>query len=325
MTNVLELDDVSVSFRVGSRLVPAVRSVSLAVAAGETLAIVGESGSGKSTTASVINRLLADNGVITSGRVVLDGTDITSLPEARMRMLRGARIGLVPQDPMSNLDPVMRVGDQVAEALEVHGLAKGAAAAARAVQLLAAVGIAEPERRARQYPHEFSGGMRQRVLLAMGLACSPRLLIADEPTSALDVTVQRLVLDQLKQLTADLGTAVVLITHDLGVVEEVAHRVAVCYSGQVVETATAEELFSNPQHPYTRGLLDSIPRLDRPIGVLSSIPGSPPSLHEPLPGCSFAPRCRHKWDRCEREAPPMIGAARCWLLDKEEKVESSAG
>ena len=254
MTNVLELDDVSVSFRVGSRLVPAVRSVSLAVAAGETLAIVGESGSGKSTTASVINRLLDDNGVITSGRVVLDGTDITSLPEARMRMLRGARIGLVPQDPMSNLDPVMRVGDQVAEALEVHGLAKGAAAAARAVQLLAAVGIAEPERRARQYPHEFSGGMRQRVLLAMGLACSPRLLIADEPTSALDVTVQRLVLDQLKQLTADLGTAVVLITHDLAIAAERSDRIAVMFRGEVVETGTAAEGLRHPRHDYTRRL-----------------------------------------------------------------------
>ncbi|MDO5287961.1 MAG: ABC transporter ATP-binding protein, partial [Actinomycetia bacterium] len=259
MSPVLELDSVSVAFRVGGRLVEAVREVSLQVAAGETVAIVGESGSGKSTTASAINRLLAENAQITAGRVLLDGEDLTALPESRLQMLRGASIGLVPQDPMSNLNPVLRVGRQVAEALEVHGLATGAQAQARAVELLEAVGISDAARRARQYPHEFSGGMRQRVLLAIGLACRPRLLIADEPTSALDVTVQRLVLDQLQQLTGELGTAVVLITHDLAVAAERADRIAVMLRGEIVETGPARTVLDRPQHEYTRRLIAAVP------------------------------------------------------------------
>lgn len=262
MSAVLEVQDLTVAYRSGAgELTPAVQEVTLTVAAGETLAVVGESGSGKSTMASVVNRLMADNAEVTAGHLMFDGLDILELPEKRMISLRGAAIGLVPQDPMSNLDPLMRIGAQIAEALEVHGLAKGADAAARAVELLDSVGIPQPEQRARQYPHEFSGGMRQRALIAMGLACRPRLLVADEPTSALDVTVQKRILDQLESLTDELGTAVLLITHDLGLAADRADRIAVMYQGRVVEQGPAREVLAHPQHEYTRRLLGAAPSL----------------------------------------------------------------
>jgi peptide/nickel transport system ATP-binding protein len=256
---VLSVRDLSVTFRVGRGLVEAVRSVSFDVARGETLAIVGESGSGKSTTAAAVNRLLPGNGRISSGEVWFDGRDLVTLPEPQLQPIRGARIGLVPQDPMSSLNPMMRVGAQIAEALEVHGIADGRAARHRAVELLALAGIGNPAARAQQYPHEFSGGMRQRVLIAIGLACAPELLIADEPTSALDVTVQRRILDQLDELTTAMGTAVVLITHDLGLAAERADRVLVMYRGQLVEQGAARELLTEPQHDYTTRLLDAAP------------------------------------------------------------------
>src|SRR5690606_19673298 len=224
---VLRISGLSVAFRTGGRLVPAVSDVSIDVAAGETVAVVGESGSGKSTTAAAVNRLLPENGAITAGSIRFDGRELTELGENAMITLRGAGIGLVPQDPMSNLNPLMRVGDQIGEALEVHGRTKGDETHARVVELLEMVGIADAEQRARQYPHEFSGGMRQRVLIAMGLACTPRLLIADEPTSALDVTVQRTILDELQNLTDQLGTAHILITHDLPLAAERAGEGAV--------------------------------------------------------------------------------------------------
>ncbi|MBS0023800.1 ABC transporter ATP-binding protein [Microbacterium paraoxydans] len=258
---VLSIDDLAVAFRTGSELVTAISGVSIDIAAGETVAVVGESGSGKSTTAAAVNRLLPENGVITAGSIRFDGRELTDLPESAMISLRGAGIGLVPQDPMSNLNPLMRVGEQIGEALEVHGYTSGEATKARVVELLEMVGIADAARRARQYPHEFSGGMRQRVLIAMGLACKPRLLIADEPTSALDVTVQRRILDQLDELTGELGTAVFLITHDLALAAERADRIVVMFRGRVVEEGTSAQVLGDPQHEYTRQLLAAAPSL----------------------------------------------------------------
>ncbi|WP_431805829.1 ABC transporter ATP-binding protein [Microbacterium paraoxydans] len=258
---VLSIDDLAVAFRTGSELVTAISGVSIDIAAGETVAVVGESGSGKSTTAAAVNRLLPENGVITAGSIRFDGRELTDLPESAMISLRGAGIGLVPQDPMSNLNPLMRVGEQIGEALEVHGYTSGEATRARVVELLEMVGIADAARRARQYPHEFSGGMRQRVLIAMGLACKPRLLIADEPTSALDVTVQRRILDQLDELTGELGTAVFLITHDLALAAERADRIVVMFRGRVVEEGTSAQVLGDPQHEYTRQLLAAAPSL----------------------------------------------------------------
>ena len=258
---VLSISGLAVAFRTGSDLVTAVSDVNIDIAAGETVAIVGESGSGKSTTAAAVNRLLPENGVITAGTIRFDGRELTELPESVMISLRGAGIGLVPQDPMSNLNPLMRVGDQIGEALEVHGHTHGDATKARVVELLEMVGIADAAQRVRQYPHEFSGGMRQRVLIAMGLACKPRLLIADEPTSALDVTVQRRILDQLDSLTDELGTAVFLITHDLALAAERADRIVVMFRGKVVEEGTSADVLGNPQHEYTKQLLAAAPSL----------------------------------------------------------------
>ncbi|MEU4014541.1 ABC transporter ATP-binding protein [Microbacterium sp. NPDC028030] len=258
---VLSINGLAVAFRTGSALVTAISDITIDVAAGETVAIVGESGSGKSTTAAAVNRLLPENGVITAGSIRFDGRELTELPENAMVSLRGAGIGLVPQDPMSNLNPLMRVGEQIGEALEVHGHTHGDATKARVVELLEMVGIADAAQRAHQYPHEFSGGMRQRVLIAMGLACKPRLLIADEPTSALDVTVQRRILDQLDALTDDLGTAVFLITHDLALAAERADRIVVMFRGRIVEEGTSVEVLGDPQHEYTKQLLAAAPSL----------------------------------------------------------------
>ncbi|MGW0196815.1 ABC transporter ATP-binding protein [Nonomuraea sp. NPDC003201] len=261
MTPLLEIRDLSVAFRTRRQDVTVVKGVSMEILPGQTVAVVGESGSGKSTTAAAVNRLLPDNGRITGGRILFDGRDLTGLSGREMTAIRGAGIGLVPQDPMSNLNPLMRVGDQIAEALEVHGVATGKAARARVLELLDLVGIPDPARRIGQYPHEFSGGMRQRALIAMGLACRPKLLIADEPTSALDVTVQRRILDQLEQLTAEMGTAVLLITHDLALAAERADVVAVMHDGRIVETGRAAEILADPAHEYTRRLLNAVPSL----------------------------------------------------------------
>ncbi|MEV0997873.1 ABC transporter ATP-binding protein [Nonomuraea sp. NPDC050202] len=274
MSPLLEIRDLSVAFRTRKRDVTVVRNVSMEIQPGQTVAVVGESGSGKSTTAAAVNRLLPDNGRITGGQVLFEGRDLARASRREMTAIRGAGIGLVPQDPMSNLNPLMRIGDQIAEALEVHGVATGRAARARVVELLDMVGIPDPERRIGQYPHEFSGGMRQRALIAMGLACRPRLLIADEPTSALDVTVQRRILDQLGQLTAEMGTAVFLITHDLALAAERADVVAVMYQGEIVETGPAAGILSDPAHEYTRRLLRAVPSL-------SSVRVSEPPRQEP--------------------------------------------
>ncbi len=269
-TPVLTIRDLSVVFATSQGEVEAVRNVSLDIAAGETLAIVGESGSGKSTLAACVNRLLADNGRISNGTIQLNELDITAASEKAMTSIRGNRIGLVPQDPMTNLNPVMKIGAQIVEALEVHGRAKGRAARAEAVRLLAEAGIADPDIRFDQYPHEFSGGMRQRVLIAMALACRPEVLLADEPTSALDVTVQRLVLDQMGELASSMGAAVMLITHDLALAAERADRVVVMYRGEIVETGTAEQIVNDPQNEYTRRLLAAAPGMASPKVIPAS-------------------------------------------------------
>ena len=259
---ILAIENLTVVFGTTGGDQAAVRDLSLTVPTGSTVALVGESGSGKSTTAAAVNRLLPANGRVTAGRVLLDGRDLLTISEREMRRVRGAGIGLVPQDPMSNLDPLMRIGDQVAEALEVHDVAKGKAAWARALELLDLVGIPDPQARAAQYPHEFSGGMRQRALIAMGLACRPRLLVADEPTSALDVTVQRRILDTVDAITEELGTSVLLITHDLGLAAERADTVAVMYRGEIVETGPAAHILAEPEHAYTKRLLAAAPSLN---------------------------------------------------------------
>ena len=259
---ILAIENLTVVFGTTGGDQAAVRDLSLTVPTGSTVALVGESGSGKSTTAAAVNRLLPANGRVTAGRVLLDGRDLLTISEREMRRVRGAGIGLVPQDPMSNLDPLMRIGDQVAEALEVHDVAKGKAAWARALELLDLVGIPDPQARSAQYPHEFSGGMRQRALIAMGLACRPRLLVADEPTSALDVTVQRRILDTVDAITEELGTSVLLITHDLGLAAERADTVAVMYRGEIVETGLAAHILAEPEHAYTKRLLAAAPSLN---------------------------------------------------------------
>ncbi len=262
MNSLLEIDDLTVSFRTPSGKSTAVKNLSLSLHPGETLAIVGESGSGKSTTAAAINRLLPSNGELTTGRVMFDGQDLAALSDREMTKVRGKGIGYVPQDPMSNLNPLHKIGRQIAEALIQHGQASNRRTALpKVVELLEMVGIPDPQRRADQFPHEFSGGMRQRALIAMGLACNPRLLIADEPTSALDVTVQRKILDRLEHITDELGTAVILITHDLALAAERADRVAVMYRGELVEYGAAQEILAAPKHEYTQRLLSAVPTL----------------------------------------------------------------
>lgn len=320
----MAVDNLTVAFPYRGSWLEAVRGVSFDLRAGETLALVGESGSGKSVTSLALMGLIDPPARVGADRLLFEGQSLTQLSESGWRKLRGNRLSMIFQDPMTALNPVMRIGPQVMEPLLIHCGKDRNDAKLEALAWLSKVGLNQPDRVFDSYPHQLSGGMRQRVVIATALCCRPTLVIADEPTTALDVTVQAQILQLLRTLQEEVGMAVLLITHDLGVVEEVANRVAVCYSGQIVESATAEELFSNPRHPYTRGLLDSIPRLDRPIGVLPSIPGTPPSLHEPQPGCAFAPRCAHRMDRCA-VAPPMLGPARCWLLEKEAAVESTAG
>ncbi|WP_116998703.1 dipeptide ABC transporter ATP-binding protein [Desertimonas flava] len=278
---VLSIRNLSVTFSTPSGPIDAVRDVSIDIAASQTVAVVGASGSGKSTTAAAVNRLLPPNARITSGSVWFNGTDLATVPARQMQRIRGAQIGLVPQDPMSNLNPMMRVGNQVAEALEVHGIAAGTAAHARVVELLDLVGIPDAAQRANQYPHEFSGGMRQRVLIAIGLACRPQLLIADEPTSALDVTVQRRILDQLAELTEKMGTALFLITHDLGLAAERADHVVVMNEGAVVEAGEAAAILGDPQHEYTRRLLAAAPSLSSASMLPDPSPGEAPDGRSP--------------------------------------------
>jgi peptide/nickel transport system ATP-binding protein/oligopeptide transport system ATP-binding protein len=325
MTPLLTVDDLKVSFATEDGVVRAVDGVSFQLTAGEILAIVGESGSGKSVTAQTITGLTRAPNARISGSVTYRGRELNGLDDDQLRDIRGEQIAMVFQDPMTSLNPVYRVGRQIAEMIRAHRDVSHREAEERAVELLRSVGIPNPERRVRHYPHEFSGGMRQRVMIAMALALEPQVLIADEPTTALDVTVQAQILRLIDELNRDRDLAVVLITHDLGVVAEVADRVLVMYAGQIVEDATLDEIFYDPQHPYTWGLLGSLTRLDQPRGErLRQITGQPPSLLAPPPGCRFAPRCPYVFEKCD-ELPTLEARAggahldRCWLDPAEKK------
>jgi len=325
MSPILTVDDLRVSFATEDGVVKAVDGVSFDLSAGEVLAIVGESGCGKSVTAQTLTGLTRATNARITGSVKYRGEEINGLDDNQLRDVRGEQIAMVFQDPMCALNPVYRVGDQITEMIHAHRDVSKKEAQAKAVELLRSVGIPNPERRVRLYPHEFSGGMRQRVMIAMALALEPDVLIADEPTTALDVTIQAQILQLIDQLNRDRGLAVIIITHDLGVVAEIADRVLVMYAGQVVENATLDEIFYEPCHPYTWGLLGSLARLDQPrTARLTQIPGAPPSLLSPPSGCRFAPRCSHVFDECT-ELPPLeartggVHLDRCWL-DSEAKA-----
>jgi oligopeptide/dipeptide ABC transporter ATP-binding protein len=314
----LEISELDVSFFTRGGVVPAVRGVDLTIAPGQTLALVGESGSGKSVTALAILGLVDPPGRIVGGSIRFAGQELTRLPRAELRRIRGRRIGMVFQEPMTSLNPVFTVGDQVGEVLRIHlGLTKREVRD-RVIELLRLVGIPAPERRIDNHPHELSGGMKQRVMIAMALACKPDLLIADEPTTALDVTIQAQILDLLARLQAELGMAILLITHNLGVVAHFARDVTVMYAGKVVERAPVRELFAQPAHPYTRALLRALPRPGAEHARLEAIAGTVPSPLEYPGGCAFADRCPEVLPRCAGEQPPAenVGAdhtAACWL------------
>src|SRR6201996_1189022 len=323
----LEVDDLEVSFATEDGVVRAVSGVSFTVSRGETVAIVGESGSGKSVTVMTLMGLTRSPNSRFEGTARLNGVDLVGASESKLEAIRGKEIAMIFQDPISALSPVYRVGNQIAEQIRAHEKISRADALERAIELMTRVGIPNARARARSYPHEFSGGMRQRVMIAMALSLSPSVLIADEPTTALDVTIQAQILDEIRQLSAEADNGVIFVTHDLGVVADIADRVLVMYAGRLVEQGTVDEIFYDPQHPYTWGLLGSVPRVDRaPPRRLPAIPGSPPSLARPVEGCPFQPRCPHAFDRC-RELPPLaprLGNSshldRCWLGPADKRA-----
>ena len=320
MGKLLEVKNLQTHFLTRGGVVRAVDGVSWDVEEGETVALVGESGCGKSVTALSIMRLVAPPaGRIVGGQVVFKGRDLLTLGEEEMRRVRGREIGMIFQEPMTSLNPVLTIGRQLTEGLEIHLGMSGDDAKRRAAELLGTVGISDPARRLGQYPHQFSGGMRQRMMIAMALACDPALVLADEPTTALDVTIQAQILELMKDLARRLGVAMLIITHNLGVVARYADRVNVMYAGRIIERATARELYGRPLHPYTLGLLRSVPRLDEPRRArLAPIDGQPPDLTRLPPGCAFAPRCAFVVERCGREAPPLAAVgdgdhvSACW-------------
>ncbi len=322
-TPLLEVKDLRTVFHTERGVTEAVRGVSFELRAGETLGLVGESGCGKSVTAMSITRLLREPPaeILPGSSIRFRGEELLDAPAARMRELRGGGIGMVFQEPMTSLNPVLRIGDQVAETIRAHERVERAAVRGRVIELLERVGIPEPAERYRAFPHQLSGGMRQRVMLAIALACGPELLIADEPTTALDVTIQAQVLDLLADLRDEFGMALLLISHDLAVVSQVAERVAVMYAGRVVEEGRVPEIFHAPAHPYTEGLMRALPRLDGPRGALAAISGRVPSADERFAGCPFAPRCPEVMPRCRSDDPPAFdtaaGRARCWLREPE--------
>lgn len=303
----LEIEGLKTQFFTSAGTVRAVDGVDYTVEQGETVAVVGESGCGKSVTALSIMRLVADPpGKIVEGHIRFQGRDLLAISEEEMRKVRGRDIGMVFQEPMTSLNPVLSIGRQLTETLETHFGVSREEADKRAVDLLGLVGISEPRRRLAQYPHHFSGGMRQRVMIAMALACEPKLIIADEPTTALDVTIQAQILELMKNLTRDMGVAMIIITHNLGVVARYADRVNVMYAGKIVETGSAQEIYHHPRHPYTLALLRSVPRLDLArVGKLDPVEGQPPDLARLDNGCPFRPRCRFAQSGCAASVPPL--------------------
>jgi oligopeptide/dipeptide ABC transporter ATP-binding protein len=316
----LAVDDLRVHLFTPRGVVRAVDGVGFSLPAGASLGIVGESGCGKTMTALSLMRLIPSPPArIVSGRIMFDGEDIAALGEARLRALRGDAIAMIYQDPMTTLNPVFTVGEQIAEAVRLHRDASRAAALARATEMLEQVGIADPARCARSYPHQLSGGMRQRAVIAMALVCHPKLLIADEPTTALDVTIQAQILDLMRRLQGEMATAIILITHDLGVIADLVDTVVVMYAGKVVERAPVKRLFATPRHPYTQGLLRSVPSLETREHRMRTIDGTVPPAFAMPPGCRFHPRCAQVRDICRREEPPVVsdgagGEAMCWAL-----------
>jgi oligopeptide/dipeptide ABC transporter ATP-binding protein len=322
MAALLEVKNLRTSFQTSGGMVRAVDGVSWDIREGETVALVGESGCGKSVSALSVMRLVAEPaGRIEGGEILYKGRDLLKLSEEQMRGVRGREIGMIFQEPMTSLNPVLTIGRQLTEGLEIHMKMDREQAHARAIELLGMVGIPDPARRLKQYPHHFSGGMRQRMMIAMALACNPSLILADEPTTALDVTIQAQILELMKDLAQRLGVAMLIITHNLGVVARYADRVNVMYAGRIIEQATAAELYANPRHPYTLGLLRSVPRLDEPRRArLDPIDGQPPDLTRLPPGCAFSPRCSFRVERCV-EAPPLVElraghTSACWECER---------
>ncbi len=311
MAKLLEITDLATYFFTQEGVVKAVDGISYDVEEGEVLGIVGESGCGKSVSALSVMRLVANPpGRTVRGEVKFEGEDLLNLDDAEMRHIRGNRIAMVFQEPMTSLNPVLTIGRQLTETLELHLGMNKSEARERAAELLRMIGIPDAARRLKDYPHQFSGGMRQRVMIAMALSCNPKLIIADEPTTALDVTIQAQILELMRDLSKEFGTALIIITHNLGVVARYAHRVVVMYAGKIIETGLAVDIYHNPKHPYTIGLLNSVPRLDEKERTrLEAIDGLPPDLIDLPAGCSFAPRCRYANERCLQEAPTLVEAA----------------
>ena len=331
MPRLLEVDNLKTQFETGAGTVKAVDGISYHVDEGETVAIVGESGCGKSVGAMSILRLIPDPpGKIVDGRIIFDGRNLLELPDSEIRKVRGGQISMVFQEPMTSLNPVLTIGLQLTETMSLHLGMSQEEADKRAIELLGMVGIGEAERRLKQYPHQFSGGMRQRVMIALALSCNPKLIIADEPTTALDVTIQAQILELMRNLTKELGVALIIITHNLGVVARYAERVIVMYAGKIVEMGTAKQVYHDPHHPYTIGLLNSVPRMDLHRGRrLVPIEGQPPDLTRLDDGCSYRPRCRWAIDKCAASFPPLEAVegsqvSACFRKDELEKDLQSA-
>ncbi|MCF8566806.1 ABC transporter ATP-binding protein [Alicyclobacillus tolerans] len=323
LPNVLEVESLSVEFNINGTYHHAVRDVSFEIKPGETLGLVGESGCGKSVTSLALVRLLSKTARV-QGNVLYQGRPLLQLTDKEIRHVRGNEISMIFQEPMTSLNPVYKIGAQISETLRLHTDLSPREAFAQSVAMLKKVGIPRPDEIMDEYPHQLSGGMRQRVMIAIAMACNPRLLIADEPTTALDVTIQAQILELMKQISYDFGTSILLITHDLGVVAEMCDRVAVMYAGQIVEHGTVDDIFFRPQHPYTRGLLNAIPRIDADSKQrLKPIEGNVPSLTRMPKGCRFSPRCPFVMDRCKTKSPPLLGvddahSSRCWLHETKE-------
>lgn len=322
---ILEIKDLCVEFQTVEGVVHAVDHLNYTLHKGEKLGIVGESGSGKSVSSLGMMQLIPNpSGRITGGEILYHGKDLVKASEKEMQKIRGNEISMIFQEPMTSLNPIIKCGKQIAESLRLHRGMKKKEAMEEAVRMMRAVGIANPEVRAHEYPHQMSGGMRQRVMIAMALACQPQILIADEPTTALDVTIQAQILDLIRELNESMGTSVVFITHDLGVVSELCDTVIVMYTGHIVEQAPVKELFESPKHPYTKGLLNAIPKITRERNPLETIEGMVPNPTERIEGCSFSPRCPYATDQCRKAEPPMAELSdgrlvRCWQYAKENE------